>query len=631
MPRTPANIVPLRGPFGGLQRGAATRTPPNACYDCLNVLCEDGDIRRRPGLSLLVAGGGGSMYILKALRMVPFVYSYPTGTGDLRTPYLAIAALINNGSENFGIFVLPLITGVTGWEATSWQPLAGETLGSAHPAYRFALQLINRYLLLRKRTSNIPTATYKKTGASNWTQANWWIAAPQLQQGDLSVDTGTLATGTYGYVITYLNSHTGVESPVSPEASGTQSGPIGFKITFPTGAYAPPAADQVDTVRIYRKMYTVDSEYYRIGEVSFASGSFIDDGITAIKTADYAVDPLASLQPGAGCDAVVWQNRLWLDEAPDTLYYSDFDEYHAFRLQNSLRAGDAYGDEVRRLLPAEGILYVLKHQSIWQVQGSGPQSYRCTRLVKGIGLASDHGVVEAKGVYYFCGHDGLYELSPSGLRCVSEPVKELYQAYQDPHWRTLGFDPERNLIVCHGWLDGNYAAPQTLVYHIPSEQWYKWDLGGPALAASNFEYLGAPRLIVQQPADLNAVPPVDGCLALLRPDSDAEQRDLGLYAVPWLYDTGPFDFGTPYKKAVSLAHVEYVQEAAAVGAYIRLDVATDQGDFTQYRLFADNLGGLAKLILGRVCTYLRCKLSGTQRQRLRITGLEIEAQARGRL
>lgn len=632
MPRGPEKLVPLRGPFSGLKRGAATRTPPLACYDCLNVLCADGSIRRRPGLETLVAGGGNGLYLLRALRMVPFVYPYPTPAAGFRTPYLAIAAeTTTGGASSFNVFVLPLISGVSGYEPPL-QPLSGEVLGTAHAAYRFALVPLNNYLLLRKRTGGAPSVQYKKGTSSSWTLGNWWIAAPLLQQTDVSVVAGTLVTGTYGWLMTYVNSNTGVESPVSPEVSATQTGPFGVTIAFPTGVYAPPAADQVDKVRIYRKMYTVDSEYYRIGEVSYSpGGSFTDNGITAIKTSDYAVEPLASLQPGAGCDAVVWQNRLWIDTAPDTLYYSDFDEYHAFRLQNSLRAGDAYGDEVRRLIPAEGILYVLKHQSIWQVQGSGPESYRCTRLVRGIGLASDHGVVEAKGVYYFCGHDGVYELSPTGLRCVSDDVAELYQAYRDPHWRTLGFDPERNLIICHGYLDEQYDQPQTLVYHIPSEQWTRWDVGGPVLAAGGFEYLGAPRAIVQVPADLDAVPPVDGCLALLRADANPEQRDFSTTAVPWYWDTGPFDFGSPYMKHAAVLHTEYVKDAAAVGASLRVDVAIDQEQSLQVLTFPDNGNGLHNLLLGRVCRYLRLKLSATSRHRPRITGLELEAEALGNL
>ena len=314
----------------------------------------------------------------------------------------------------------------------------------------------------------------------------------------------------------------------------------------------------------------------------------------------------------------------WLDESPETLYYSDYGTYHAFRLTNSLRIGNGDDDRIRRLLAAQGALFVFKERSVWQVQGSDPASFQSSDL-DAPGLASDHALLKVRGVIYYAAHEGLQALSPQSLDCVSGDVEDLWKSFRAIHWRTLAHDPERDLILVHGYQDEARTQELCLAYHIPTQQWHPWELGAGGLGAVGIDLLAAPRLLVHMAGGDHV-----GELGLLRRDDDAEQMDFAAAAVPWHYDLGSTDFGSKYPKHVSFVGVNWIRDPAARGDALNLEVRTDQAA-TPIVLSQpdDSPGGQASFTVGRVCGHLGLRIGGTSPHRPRITGIEIEAEGLG--
>ncbi|MDD4888339.1 MAG: hypothetical protein PHU85_00280 [Phycisphaerae bacterium] len=636
--------MPYRGPFGGLKRGPATRVPAGSCYDSLNVTTAAGDLRRRPGLELVMPQGG-TISVRHVLRAVPCLDDRHGGVVSAwgwRYPHLLVLAEVDAGGAPYVcVFLMPLEQFMSGRYDDSEIVLFGETLGSGHLGYRCGLVHLGHWWLVRPAYNMVPRVLYHLTGAAANVVHQFFIARPgngdNVYVGAAALP-GGVPPGTYLYTAVFVNTDTGSQSPANLDTPASVTIAADSRVHVSVAPTSADAAGGVTQVDWYRKQDTVDSQYYKVGRIAFVPGAtthFYDELTVPDKSASNLLDPLASYQPSAGNDACIWQGRLWVLEGPNTLYGSEFQKYHSFRLTNSWSVGEDADDEALRLWPLAGGLFILKRGSLHVVTGSGPESYRVDPVLGGIdqtlGLASPAAVAEARGTVYFAGHDGVYALRADSLERISDDVAELYQLYRDPEWRTLAYDPERDALVLFGYLDTTYTTAQTLVYHLPTRQWHKWDLGAVGLTTARWlagSLVEPARLLAWLAAHGGSL---SGDLAALRRDGDPEQRDLGTTAVAWFYDSGPTDFGTPYKKWVYDANVEFDKDASATLA-LTLGVSVDQSATVTSAAKTDTAGlGLLKFILGRVCNTLRFKLSGTHAHRPRITGVEIEASAIGQM
>jgi len=625
MARSAQGAIPLRGPYKGLDLRAAQRTPLDACKSCLNVETSQGDIRRRPALRSFQAPTSPRV-VLRTLRMKPFFYA-ATGHETAECAYLATVSWMDDPSQPL-VYIWKLTDGGTGWE---FGPLyTDEAVAAGVEAYHFAIVPLGACIYLRDAGAYTHAILYKATGSSTWLLHPFFLTAPATTTTQGGAGQGTLVPGTYYYRAFYRNTVSGVDSPAGPWNSSQVAD--NSKITVTVAA----ATDAgVDRVLIYRKQDTVDTDFYLVGDVAYPGGALVwdDIGILPDKIKANTLDVLASLKPdGAlpgGSDASWWRSRLWLDVAPNTLYYSDYAKAGAFRVEQSLAIGAA-DDRIIRHLGVAGTLFVLKRRSVWAVTGSGPESFHVTELLTGeghpVGLASKHGVLEAAGRLWFAGWDGLYSTDGTNIERVSDAVTPLWAAYVNLHWRTLGYDPQRDLVIVSGYTAADYSTLQTLVYHVPSGQWYVWDLNASCVCAAALSQSTPPQCI----AAVRAGGMPAGGLAVLRADGEAEQRDYASAAVAWHYQFGDTDGGTPYPKCFTHASVSFERDAAATTDPIELTATLDQGGTpTTRNVLSNQVPAIGKCTLGRVGHTLGLRLSGTHKHRPRITAVDLEAQAIG--
>ena len=633
MPRSPENVVPFRGPFGGLLRGPATRIPPDRTYECLNVLNRDGDIRRRAGQEIHVAPSWPTIdlsppYVFeRPLRIMPYFYG-AEGDDPPTLPYALVTARYVNGVDSRAEHLLvDLNTGAANIVAIT---MVGSESDDEPKAFRFGYEKCGKVFVIRGRVSTSWRAVYRKAGETAWTTVYYMLPRPPLMGTGSAQGGGNLPAGTYEYTYCYVNSETGSEGPAQLEQTTTvtlsSTGTARVPLTYSS-------LNGVDKIKIYRRQSSVDTEFYFLKQIDNLSGTgyFDDTGPptvpTPVKTADYVLDLLTGYNPGQGDEVAAWRGRLWCDclAQPNVVYFSDYEKPWSFRVTNARQCGNDPSDTIQRMLPVSDVLVVLKRDSIWTVTGSGEDSFETTELARGVGLAGINGAQVVNGVLYFCGFDGLYAVTESSLTRLSDAVRELWERYRDVSYRTLAHDPERDLIVVHGYTGANLTEPLTLAYHIPSEQWYRWDLNTSGVGTLRLGLQERPRLALIAASGTHA-----GKLAVMRREHDAEQRDYGTEPVAWHHDIGPIDFGTKYAKHLAYAALEWARDADAEGEDLILEVATDQAETgVEYTVQDDAEPPGAEFTLGRVCHAARFRVKGQTARRPRVTGIEVEATAVG--
>ena len=621
MPRSPANIIPFRGPFGGLKRVPSSLIPPNRTLIDLNVLTIDGDIRRRPGVEIAAAPDWSPMTIVRVLRMMPFFYA-ETGGDTPTIPHLYMAVAVATGACYHVIVDLENQT-----LKTYYGGVMGETLGGGSPVHTFGAAIIGDAVVVRNRLGSSTRVIYKMTGNTSWSAHPFFYSAPQMSVG--TTQAGTLPAGTYCYTCFWKNSTLGLIGPANLENYPTIQlvSPGGCRFTI----YGSMKPSGVDTVAIYRKQQDVDTDWYFVVDTPISGDfDFADNGShdPLDKTQANRLDTIQGFDVGDGRDVAYWRGRTWMDklDEPNVVYYSGYREMNNFRVDQALQLGEAPDDRLVRLIPLGGILYGLKKRSIWAITGSGPESFQANEIASGLGLIGSSAVAVAHGMLFFAGQDGLYRLNGQGLEPLAEDVRELWLQFKDPSYMTMAHDPARDLIVVHGYKDTTFTNDQTLVYHIPSRQWHVWDLGGEALGQGFVTFQEQPRLLTWITGGAH-----DKELAALRDETDPEQRDFGTTEVPWYYTIGPTDFGTPYPKQINYLNLAWLKDPSAEGeglfAILFLDQGTSQAKSCSVN--DDTAPYRAKWPIGLLCDTFMVQVIGTTNRRLRITGVEIEAEAVG--
>lgn len=623
MPRVPAGNLPLRPPFGGLKDSAPSVAAPLQAASCLNIDTRQGDIRRRAGLAKSNQDGNASGYRwLELLRALPFFYKQWGDDATARKPFVALLARSDSSSvpgTDVGVrlFLVPLSVGASGAEAVLG-PYTAETIYS-QPLYRLGLLWLGTALLVRPRLDAM-TLHAKDGHTQSWSQWAFWLTAPTTVTATQSA--GSLPSGTYRYLASWVNSRLGLEGPTqTTPTQQTSNGSQKITVSISGGNLA-----GVDQWRLYRQQDGVDSDYYLIATGTLGT-SYDDNGAAVDKTNENRLDVGASYQVQAGCDASWWQGRLWLDEFPNRLFYSEYGRKASFRLSSALQIGEDDDDEILRHVAAQGVLFIPKHRSLWAVTGSGPESFERIELAKGadFGLAGSNALAVNAGTLYYAGHGGLYAASGSGIEKLSAGLDDTWAQWAARPWLTLAYEPQRGLVIVAGYTDDARTAPRCLVCHVESRQWWQWDLGQTGVGLAMPAYLGPSQLLVHRRAAVSW--PLG--LALLRAENEATQTDCD-DAVTWHYEWELGDLGTPWPKHVHMAYLGIVKDTGAAAVNISLTPYPDQAASGTARTIAANLTrARACFPLGFVCDTLRMRVGGAHSSRPRITDVELSAEVVG--
>ena len=621
----PIPIIAYRGPFAGLWGGASKRVPPLHTRDCLNVETRQGDIRRRPGIEQAAAPTWSNAPI-RILRMIPLFHYENYAASHATAPHVLLVALTDLTIDRLSFHLVDLSSGTLRENFSSMYP---EVFGTRE-LYTFGVAVVARQMIVYRGLTLIPWVMYLNSGDTFSHIPLAQSALPGNVTG-APVAGGSLPYATYEYTIQMGNQETGIWG--KPNLLGTAQ--VTTAGGNQTARLTMPGADSwIDRVQIWRKEVGVDAEFYRVTDVAFTgSGMTFDDDGTFIVTKDEGnrLDSTGFYDVGRGAELAVWRGRMWADEdAGENVFYSQYNEFWNFRLVNSLRAGDGFGDRMLRMIPLGGVLIVLRKKTIWAITGSGPESFEATRIAK-IGCAGQNAVVEARGIIYFGGYDAPYRVSGQAVEPLgNESHTPFWAAFVDHQYITAAWDDERGLLLFSGYTAWDHTSGQTLAIHLRTGRWYKWAFyggaAGPAIGVGNavLDYTERPRTLIWVPGATNAA----NRLAMLRYESDGEQRDWATDSVPWHWDVGPTDFGVGGFKSILYGQLEWDHDSAAAGETLEVELYADGAGPQETKSVLDDIErATAKLSFGVTLHDVKFRIKGDTNRRPRIVGLEIGALA----
>lgn len=629
MPRTPQNIARITQ-FGGRIDGAAVTTPNGRAAGSLNVMTDQRDVRRRPGLrqSNFPPWSPTAYRWLRVMRIFGFICK-PYGDDPVAVlPCAALLAWCDAGASDpnpdaLRLFLITLGAGVNYYDGVTGAFTPHYYNSAGVPVHRFDLCWLGDALLRRSNPGGI-VINAKDGHSTVWT--NWDLFVGTPTSVTLTAVVGSsLVAGTYQYIVTYVNSRLGLEGPVTwPAASITIAAPDRrIQVT----ASGTPGAG-VDKFRVYRLHVGVDSEYYLVGEVA-VGGTFLDTNNDDVvdKSASNRLDVSYDYEVGLGNACAIWQDRLWLDENPNMVFCSEPRRFAAFALTSSWSLGRDPGDEVCRIMPTPDGLFFLKNRGIWIITGSSPESYDCRPLAEGdaYGLRSQAGAIAIGSTVFYAAQRGLMAVTVSSLECLSDQISDLWARFKARHAMTIAYDGARDLIVVAGYTDDQMTQPYALACHVPSRSWHEWELGQSGVGNAVLETDGESTLLVHRRYGLTPADPTEGGLAALQSEDRVDQTDLGA-AVPWFYDANLGDCGVDYLKHVHYGYVQMVRNEELSGD-VTLTTLIDQAeDGAEISVDAGIAAAGTPFPLGFIARTLALRVGGSHlgRPRVREIGVGME-------
>jgi hypothetical protein len=643
MPRNPQTIIPFRGPFEGLVSAPRRRTPPLATNDCLNVLTEQGDIRRRPGLgSLLSISQGTDWTPVFVARMAPMMIYDDAGDRHPTEAKLILAGQFRDGGygEKGGLRVLDVQGAGSG---DAWATHTRSYNAGALRLHSLGFAVIdNQHLVYRSSGagpgSDWGAARARDKGTATWEKDVGLCPAPPSSLGRAEGGADVDTDGTYEFAAVFYAAASGaVSAPAYAEAITVTDHEIDLTV-------AATSETQVSHVRLYVRNTAVDSHYYLFKELPVVMGTATtwtyDHAQAPDKTEANKLDVLQGYVVGPGREVAYWRERLWLDiEGGSDIAYSDYAKWWSFRVTQQLQTGVANEDYMQRMLPAAGALFILRRNSIWTITGSGPESFQ-VQQVADVGCGGQGAAIAAEGAIWFANGGGCYRLSETGVELLSGSIREQWQRFTRLEYMSLAFDSARKLLLVSGMTGfevetGAYTS-QLLVYDVARRHWWRWhltqndDLKAPlGVGLCKYDYGGGPVVALFIPSGEYDTP--GGAILRLRGDAETTQSDYFNDPVAWHWDIGPTDMGTPYPKRIHSATLAWDADSEATGETIELVVYGDHGTGTTYQVTDDLAGATATILLGITCRDVRFRLQGSTYRRPRIVGLEIEAEIVGQM
>lgn len=621
MPRTLAETMRLRGPFGGLMSARAKRQiNPLDCLDSRNVHTVYGDIRRRPGFKLFAPDvdpnnnwRDGFYYVLKSVALGDYrlLYGWFQGhyQGDEPEDRRAQHVLFNDAGEiiesQFSDLLAP-------------PPSVAESS--------------NRLYMVNGAPED--SRKFYRTNGSILSARIGIEAAPtigEVHTSDLyAID--NFPVGWYSYYITWYNVNADVEGGASPEARYEKQGPpnpYGIRIEHPPSG---PLDDQITHWRIYRMREGVDGIHHRVATVGKNVDYYDDldfaDGIDMSYLGELIVDPW--MPPTSR--AIAWhKRRMWWvvgKSRPTQVRWSEVDQPERVNPVNSLATGRDGSDFIVALFPAFGRLYVFKNRSIWAIFGDSPETFSMHRISSDAGCDAPRSIVEIGNALYFCNINGPYRLVGDRIEFLGADLTQRWENYRDSAIAHLAGVHEKNLglyvitgeIIAGGW--------RQIAYDYRRHKWHYWIIYEMTTTCLHRPTLDHKEQVYFGLGGNRHAGRFRRCIGVLQPTgrdySDMTQEE----SVVWYWETSDMDFGIERPKKVFFASLGYEGFSPDENTDLQLEyMHNSDGDYHPLGpAFQPQAGShMVKRRVARLCDTIRFKLSGTSNGTDRIASLDIAA------
>ena len=438
--------------IGQNSQGDASELQPGEAADCLNVNLDKGTIKKRDGYSLvqdLSAGGdiqglfdweisdGTLTQLIKAGQKL---YKITYGGGDAYvTAELGTNALVADGLACF----LSRRDRAYVCDGTNFKVTDGTNVYTAH---------ITR-----------PTATTTVVASS---------AA------------GSNLDGEYDYKITFYAPAWGQESLASDATSVEEA--IGTGIAL-SGIPVSSGDARVTQRRIYRRNKAAgEVVWHYVATIENNTSTTYNDNILNEDTSTTEIAPVSVDFTDTNFAFMVnHQDVTFLvKNNSDSLYFSRPNE--PWSVSNFIRVGgEGSTERITGLASYGGMLVVFKEKSIWTLDGLSEATFFSRPVVKGIGCASHHSIVQVDGLLYFWGKDGLYGFDGTLPQKISGPVHDVVMGrnFARDHFIVGAEDEVNQSIIWSYPAAASTENNKQLVFFygnskiVQRPSWSPWDMG----------------------------------------------------------------------------------------------------------------------------------------------------------
>jgi len=438
--------------IGQNSQGDASELQPGEAADCLNVNLDKGTIKKRDGYSTvkdLSAGGD-----------IQGIFDWELANGTL-TPLIKAGQRLNKLTYGGG---------------------GGTTLGQLGTNELVADGLAC-FLARRDRAYVCDGTNFKVTDGTNVYTAH--ITRPTATTTVVaSSAAGSNLDGAYDYKITFYAPAWGQESLASDATSVEEA--IGTGISLKAIPVSSGDA-RVTQRRIYRRNKAAgEVVWHYVATIENNTSTTYNDNILNEDTSTTEIAPVSVDFTDTNFAFMVnHQDVTFLvKNNSDSLYFSRPNE--PWSVSNFIRVGgEGSTEKITGLASYGGMLVVFKEKSIWTLDGLSEATFFSRPVVKGIGCASHHSIVQVDGLLYFWGKDGIYGFDGTLPQKISDPVQDVVidRNYARDHF-IVGAEDEVNQSII--WSYPGSAATDNnkqLVFFyrnskaVQRPSWSPWDMG----------------------------------------------------------------------------------------------------------------------------------------------------------
>ena len=364
--------------------------------------------------------------------------------------------------------------------------------------------------------SEFRDSTYYSNGVSAWKSSagntvayRFGMSTPPLISGSggsgltvTATSAGTTLTGTFVYAYAYLDSFGFVGrygTPFIYSTAGVNSLTISGFTTFydvsPT-LYDSTAFGATAYV-IFRNRVSgfPSTELISIGTIPIGATTFVDDDINTTNqysfyppfSATSTDDIVPDLDPPIGPPynspnypnrigwtiSEVYQNRLWIDSAPNVIAFSESEEMQNF-LPENFRIISSNNFRFTSFKTYNQSLMILCQKGIFRLTGDTPENFNVTEMSREYGCISDKSVVVFNERMWFLDYGAIIEFNGANFTNVGNRVDSYLKrmnvnvAYRRACAMHI---PDRNEIWFAIPIDGATANNCMLVYDYLVDGW----------------------------------------------------------------------------------------------------------------------------------------------------------------
>lgn len=301
--------------------------------------------------------------------------------------------------------------------------------------------------------------------------------------------------GAYNYRFLFYNSNDGVYSLYSEAKAHTTAGANKIEISGLPGSDRDDG--QCDYIDIYRTK-AGGAVYYKVARIAITEVTYSDnvaDGSLTEILNDYVGigDPARAVAEHDGRVFLLYPDGLVLWSEVTTLDLVGNFAAHYF--ENFIYVALNYGDELVGGFSEGGRLVLGCRNSVWQLTGYGPSTYRVDPLFRGGGMVNPN--------CWASSHKASYMLTPYGVlglpfggaaEIMSAPFRTLFENIDGSSWRTACmafYSVTQELWVT---FDTVNSGRVTVVYNEARNSWARFDIDISAYCVFDPKD-GAPKLL----------------------------------------------------------------------------------------------------------------------------------------